>query len=143
MSIRTWLVSLGLIVAVGAATASSLAAVGASPGTNDRGIETLQITVTDGGYAIRPQVAPGRYEVVIENLSGQDVMVELVLAPWGWTVEQRQAALESSTEVVYAGSAMAHGRGYIVVDLAAGNWFVRTPGLESGYAAAIVVSDNA
>ena len=140
MAIRTWLLSLGLIVAVGIATASGLAAVGASPGTNGRGIETLQITVTDGGYAIRPQVEPGRYEVVIENLSNQDVSLELVLARWGWTVEQQQAAVASSTEVVYAGSASAHGRGHIVVDLAAGNWFVRAPGVGSGYAAVIVVS---
>ena len=126
-----WGLAAGLLALAGVASAD---ACGVS-----RGIEPLQVTVTDGGYSIRPQVEPGRYEIVVENLSGQDVALELVRAPYGWTDEQLQLAGEVTTEVVPVGEADAHGRGYLIVDLEAGQWLVRSAGQEGSYAAALAV----
>ena len=126
-----WSVAVGLLALVG---------VGGSGATAvDAGTEPLQITVTDGGFWIRQDVAPGQHEVVIENLSGQDVVVELVLAPYGWTAEQLQLASEASTTAVIAGSAEAHSRGYGIVVLDAGTWLVRGAGQDGAYAAAFAV----
>lgn len=127
-----WGLAAGLVALAGVASADAACGV-------NQGIEPLQVTVTDAWYSIRPQVQPGQYEIVIENLSSQDVAVELVLAPYGWTAEQLQLASEASTTTVITGTAEAHSRGYGVVVLDAGTWLVRSAGQDGAYAAALAV----
>ena len=126
-----WSVALSLLALAGAASTHEGAA------SNDVG--QLQVTVTDGGFWIRPNVEPGQYEVVVENLSGQDVTVELVRAQYGWTAEQLQLASEDSSDIAIAAAAGAHSRGYGIVVLEAGTWLVRSAGQDGSYAAAVTV----
>ena len=117
---RLW--GLAVVVAV-LALFVSLSGKAAEP-NEPRRPESVQVTVTDGGYAIRPQFEAGRYQLVIENLSGQDVALELVRAPYGGTAEQPHLDSQAGV-VVFAGSAKAHSRGRLTVDLLAGEWIVR------------------
>ena len=107
------------------------------------GTQSLQVTVTDGGYAVAPIVMTGRYQIVLENLSGQAVDLVLVRAPDGWTAEDVQESFATGGDLaitgeftqsvlrsrqipylVFAGEATAHGRGYTTVDLDLGTWVV-------------------
>ena len=63
----------------------------------------LQITVTDGGYAVRPEIAAGQYQVTIENLSGQRVDLMLVRIPDGMSTAEIQAVLVSDTAKLVSG----------------------------------------
>ena len=98
--------------------------VGMSAKAAEPSVEQLKVTVTDESYAIRPQVEQGRYELVIENQSGQDVALELVRAPYAGTAESPHLDGQAGI-VVFAGSAEAYSQGDLTVDLVAGDWIVR------------------
>lgn len=101
-----------------------LAVAGLGAQAAEPAVAQLRVTVTDESYAIRPQVAPGRYELVIENLSAQDIALELVRAPYAGTAERPHLDGQAGV-VVFAGSAEAYGQGDQTVDLVAGDWIVR------------------
>jgi len=107
------------------------------------GLPSVQITVTDGGYAVRPEIAAGQYQVTIENLSGQSVDLMLVRVPDGMSTAEVQAVLVTGTgklgcgaieqsviaaaqsaDMVYLGQAAPHGQGGATVTLETGTWVV-------------------
>ena len=127
-------------------TLAILAAVvigfGLSQGTAGAvGMATLQVTVTDGGYQVRPEISAGRYQLTVENLSDQKADLVLVRVPNGWSTDDTRAVLATGASslasgpfeptsleraeipyVIYAGQAAPHGQGKAVVTLVAGSW---------------------
>ena len=69
----------------------------------------MQITVTDGGYAVRPEIAAGKYQVTIENLSGQSVDLMLVRIPDGMSTADVQAVMVTGTGKLGCGGIRAIG----------------------------------
>ena len=115
-------------------------------------VPSVQITVTDGGYSVRPEIAAGQYQVTIENLSGQSADLILVRLPDGMSTADVQAVLVTGTgklgcgaieqsvikaaqsaDMVSLGQAAAHSQGRATVTLAAGTWVVISgnPGIDS------------
>jgi hypothetical protein len=107
------------------------------------GVATMQVTVTERGYQVRPEVSAGRYQLTIENLSGQKADLVLVRVPDGWSTEDTRAVIATGAGslasgpfeqtrleraevpyVIYAGQAAPHGQGKAVVTFVAGTWLV-------------------
>jgi hypothetical protein len=138
-----------LIAAVFGLVLSSAGSAGAAE------VPSMQITVTDGGYAVRPEIAAGKYQVTIENLSGQSVDLMLVRIPDGMSTAEVQAVLVTGTgklgrgaieqsviaaaqsaDMVYLGQAAPHSQGNATVTLETGTWVVisGSAGMDSTFA---------
>jgi len=144
-----WRVALATLFAAALGISVTTGSVGAAE------TASLQITVTDGGYAVQPEIAAGQYQVTIENLSGQRVDLVLVRVPDGISTAEMQAVfvsdtgklgcglielstLESAqpTNVISLGQAAPHSQGKTVVSLESGTWVVMSgnPGAYSTFA---------
>jgi len=140
---------LAALIAVVIGLATSAGPAGAAD------VPSVQITVTDGGYAVRPEIAAGQYQVTIENLSGQGVDLMLVRIPDGMTTADVQAMLVTgsaklgcgaieqsvidaaqSADVISLGQAGPHSQGRTTVTLETGTWVVTSgnAGIDSAFA---------
>jgi hypothetical protein len=118
-------------------------------------VPSVQITVTDGGYSVRPEIAAGQYQVTIENLSGQSADLILVRVPDGMSiagvqemlvtntgtfgcgaVEQSVIKAAQSADVISLGQAAPHSQGRATVSLETGRWVVISgnAGIDSTFA---------
>ena len=148
-SASLWKVALAMLFALALGISVTSGTAGAAE------TAPLQITVTDGGYAVRPEIAAGQYQVTIENLSGQRVDLMLVRIPDGMSTAEIQAVLVSDTaklvsgliepstlesaqspDMIALGQAAPHSQGKAVVSLVSGTWVVMSgnPGVDSAFA---------
>jgi hypothetical protein len=138
----------GTLAALIAALIGLVATVGLARAAD---VPSVQITVTDGGYAVRPEIAAGQYRVTIENLSGQPADLMLVRVPDGMSSADMQAVLVSNTgklgcgqiepsalasaqptDMISLGQAAPHSQGKTTVTLAPGTWVVMPGNAGSG-----------
>ena len=148
-SASLWKVALAMLFALALGISVTSGTAGAAE------TAPLQITVTYGGYAVRPEIAAGQYQVTIENLSGQRVDLMLVRIPDGMSTAEIQAVLVSDTaklvsgliepstlesaqspDMIALGQAAPHSQGKAVVSLVTGTWVVMSgnPGVDSAFA---------
>ena len=132
-----WKGALAALIAVVIGLSASAGPAGATE------VPSVKITVTDGGNAVRPEVADGQNQVTIENLSSQGVDLMLVRIPDGMSPAEVQAVLVTGTgklgcgtieqsvidaaqtaDVISLGQAAPHGQGRTTVTLETGTWVV-------------------